>query len=338
MEPHHFIPQPTAQEGTPMNVSIAERLATLRRQHGLTQEQLAQKLGVSRQAVSKWERTESSPDTDNLIALARLYGVTLDQLIYGEDAPADLLGPAEKPNPQDSDDAPGPSAADADNPAGEPAPADDSQDNSPDAENGDSRDQVHCSWDEGVHVDADDASVHVGWDGVRVHDYVSGDQVEVGPGGIHINATDGTHTVRTQDDGSVWIDDTRYDNWADAHRATSHDSKPKAFIARIPYAPLSLIALLGLGLFGQRWNLGWAFVAAIPAWESLCGVANAWVRGHRGKKLRGAVAGFCFWTGLSIFLITGALWGTWHPGWAWILLGLAASLLVDALWPKSYDS
>lgn len=145
MEPHHFIPQPTAQEGTPMNVSIAERLATLRRQHGLTQEQLAQKLGVSRQAVSKWERTESSPDTDNLIALARLYGVTLDQLIYGEDAPADLLGPAEKPNPQDSDDAPGPSAADADNPAGEPAPADDSQDNSPDAENGDSRDQVHCS-------------------------------------------------------------------------------------------------------------------------------------------------------------------------------------------------
>ncbi len=293
-----------------MNVSIAERLAALRRQHGLTQEQLAQKLGVSRQAVSKWERTESSPDTDNLIALARLYGVTLDQLIYGEDAPAELLDPAEKPYSPDD----------------------------PDAQNDDSRDQVHCSWDEGVHVESDDASVHVGWDGVRVHDYVSGDQVEVGPGGIHINAADGTHTVRTQDDGSVWIDDTRYDSWADAHRATSHDSKPKAFIARIPYAPLSLIALLGLGLFGQRWNLGWAFVAAIPAWESLCGVANAWVRGHRGKKLRGAVAGFCFWTGLSIFLITGALWGTWHLGWAWILLGLAASLLVDALWPKSYDS
>ena len=43
-------------------------------------------LGVSRQAVSKWERSESSPDTDNLIALAALYGVSLDELLYGEAA------------------------------------------------------------------------------------------------------------------------------------------------------------------------------------------------------------------------------------------------------------
>ena len=42
---------------------------------------LAAKLGVSRQAVSKWERAESSPDTDNLLALARLYGVSLDALL-----------------------------------------------------------------------------------------------------------------------------------------------------------------------------------------------------------------------------------------------------------------
>jgi transcriptional regulator with XRE-family HTH domain len=41
----------------------------------------AEKLGVSRQAVSKWERAESSPDTDNLIALAQLYSVTLDVLL-----------------------------------------------------------------------------------------------------------------------------------------------------------------------------------------------------------------------------------------------------------------
>ena len=282
-----------------MNVSIAERLATLRRQHGFTQEQLAQKLGVSRQAVSKWERTESSPDTDTLIALARLYGVTLDQLLYGEDAPAELLDPAENPHPQGSPHAAGPQEAPGSDEPQPSADAPDADDPSadPDADNPDPRDQVHCSWDEGVHVDTDDASVHVGWDGVQVEDYASGDHVEVGPGGIHINATDGTHTVRTEDDGSVWIDDVHYDSWADAHRATSHSSKPKAFIARIPYAPLSLLALLGLGLFSQRWNLGWAFVAAIPAWESLCGVANAWVRGHRGKKLRGAVAGFCFWTG-----------------------------------------
>ena len=53
---------------------------------GLSQEALAAQLGVSRQAVSKWERSESSPDTDNLIALAALYGVSLDELLYGEAA------------------------------------------------------------------------------------------------------------------------------------------------------------------------------------------------------------------------------------------------------------
>ena len=59
-----------------MNLEIANRLLALRREHGYSQEELAYKLGVSRQAVSKWERAESSPDTDNLLALARLYGVS----------------------------------------------------------------------------------------------------------------------------------------------------------------------------------------------------------------------------------------------------------------------
>ena len=64
-----------------MNIEIADRLVALRREHGYSQEELAARLGVSRQAVSKWERAESSPDTDNLIALARLYGVSLDELL-----------------------------------------------------------------------------------------------------------------------------------------------------------------------------------------------------------------------------------------------------------------
>ena len=64
-----------------MNVKIAQRLAELRRARGYSQESLARELGLSRQAVSKWERAESSPDTENLIALARLYGVSLDELL-----------------------------------------------------------------------------------------------------------------------------------------------------------------------------------------------------------------------------------------------------------------
>lgn len=71
-----------------MNLTIANRLVELRQSLGLSQEALAASLGVSRQAVSKWERAEAAPDTDNLIALANLYNVSLDALLLGRDAPA----------------------------------------------------------------------------------------------------------------------------------------------------------------------------------------------------------------------------------------------------------
>jgi len=68
-----------------MNIKIADRLVKLRKANGLSQEELADKLGLSRQAVSKWERAEASPDTDNLICLAKLYGVSLDELLQDDD-------------------------------------------------------------------------------------------------------------------------------------------------------------------------------------------------------------------------------------------------------------
>ena len=68
-----------------MNIEIANKLVKLRKQNGLSQEELADKLGLSRQAVSKWERAEASPDTDNLICLAKLYNVSLDELLSTDD-------------------------------------------------------------------------------------------------------------------------------------------------------------------------------------------------------------------------------------------------------------
>lgn len=64
-----------------MTIETANKLLKLRKQHNLSQEELAEKLGISRQAISKWERAEASPDTDNLILLARLYNVSLDELL-----------------------------------------------------------------------------------------------------------------------------------------------------------------------------------------------------------------------------------------------------------------
>ena len=82
-----------------MNIEIANRLVELRKKNGYSQEELAEKLGLSRQAVSKWERAESSPDTDNLICLAKLYGVSLDELLNTDQSVEDIA--AEKREQQD---------------------------------------------------------------------------------------------------------------------------------------------------------------------------------------------------------------------------------------------
>ena len=69
-----------------MTIEIANRLVELRKSAGLSQEELSQRLGISRQAISKWEQAESSPDTDNLIALSRIYGISIDELLSGRAA------------------------------------------------------------------------------------------------------------------------------------------------------------------------------------------------------------------------------------------------------------
>lgn len=64
-----------------MDLMTANRLQQLRKANGYSQDILAEKLGISRQAVSKWERAESSPSVDNLLDLARLYGITVDEML-----------------------------------------------------------------------------------------------------------------------------------------------------------------------------------------------------------------------------------------------------------------
>lgn len=65
-------------------MKLQENLMRLRKQKGLSQEELAYQLGVSRQAVSKWESGTSIPELERLIELADLFDVTLDELVKGE--------------------------------------------------------------------------------------------------------------------------------------------------------------------------------------------------------------------------------------------------------------
>ena len=65
-------------------MTIGTRIQTLRTQKGYTQEYLANQLGISRQAVHKWEKNETRPDTDNLILLAEILGTTVEYIAVGD--------------------------------------------------------------------------------------------------------------------------------------------------------------------------------------------------------------------------------------------------------------
>lgn len=95
-----------------MDLFTAKKLTELRKHFSLSQEALAEKVGVSRQAISKWERGEASPDTDNLLALSKIYSVSLDDLL-GEKNSEEIISAlseketAENENTKDEEDAGG---------------------------------------------------------------------------------------------------------------------------------------------------------------------------------------------------------------------------------------
>ena len=67
-----------------MNTTLGKRISSLRREKGLKQEDLAEKLGISAQAVSKWETEQTCPDISLLPQLAKILGVSVDELLTGE--------------------------------------------------------------------------------------------------------------------------------------------------------------------------------------------------------------------------------------------------------------
>ena len=74
-------------------MSLGENINRLRTERGMNQEELAEALAVSRQSISKWETDASVPELEKLVKLARLFGVTLDELVSGK-------GPEEEAEPE----------------------------------------------------------------------------------------------------------------------------------------------------------------------------------------------------------------------------------------------
>lgn len=239
-----------------MDLAMAQRLVDRRKAAGLSQEALAAQLGVSRQAVSKWERSESSPDTDNLIALAALYGVSLDELLYGE------------------------AASDADSSEdGSTETVDEAKEAEDSAEHADCGDKplVDISLARGIHViDPNKGEeVHVGWNGIHVANERKGEEVHVGPGGLHIDTLEGDgHSVHTNDDGTVTIDDETFSSWKEAHDKLDHHGKhfhTKVGRAwnKFPFPALATLAYLVLGIVYGTWATGLFLIFLIPVYYAI---------------------------------------------------------------------
>lgn len=239
-----------------MDLAMAQRLVDRRKAAGLSQEALAAQLGVSRQAVSKWERSESSPDTDNLIALAALYGVSLDELLYGE------------------------AASDADGSEdGSTETVDEAKEAEDSAEHADCSDKplVDISLARGIHViDPNKGEeVHVGSNGIHVTNERKGEEVHVGPDGVHVDTLeDDGHSVHTNDDGTVTIDGETFSSWKEAHDKLDHHGKH--FHTKVgrtwnkfPFPALVALAYLVLGIVYGTWVTGLFLVFLIPVYYAL---------------------------------------------------------------------
>ena len=280
-----------------MDLAIAQRLVDRRKAAGLSQEALAAQLGVSRQAVSKWERSESSPDTDNLIALAALYGVSLDELLYGE--AVDDAGCS-----KDSD-------------AGAEA-SDEAEEDEDSADNTSRSDKplVDISLAHGIHViDPDKGEeVHVGWNGIHVTNERKGEEVHVGPGGVHVDTLeDDGHSVHTYADGTVTIDGETFSSWKEAHDKLDHHGKhfhTKLGRAwnKFPFPALVALAYLALGIVYGTWSMGLFLVFLIPIYYAI----GDFIDRRRLSKLIGsaypAVA-------VAWFLYMWLCHGQPHPAW-----------------------
>lgn len=158
--------------GDNVNKETADRLFEYRKINGFSQEEVAAKIGVSRQAISKWERGESSPDTDNLIALAQLYKITIDELINGKNEPKKAEN------------------SDTDNTAYQYQKEQETENTQNDTDAKSKTENV--SFKNGIHIHDGKDTVDIDFSGIHVENK-NGESVHVGLNGIQVDGIDDKH-------------------------------------------------------------------------------------------------------------------------------------------------
>ncbi len=268
-----------------MNLEIATRLVGLRKANKLSQEALAEKLGISRQAVSKWERAEASPDTDNLIALAKLYHVSLDELLKIHDEEESSVADGEEIVV--SDGIYGNAADEWASEAAEPGEDRAGQTERNEQENGRYSDEDADSMEDDVHIgfrgihvkDRNGDEVHIGWDGIHVHD--KDNDVHIDKNGIIVNGEE----------------------------ARKHLFVYEKERAQFPLGILAIIIYIVIGIFFDLWHPGWILFFLVPVIGSLI---------HAVRRRNANLFAYPVFV-LFVFLYVGFVHLWWHPAWALFL-------------------
>ncbi|MCH5300873.1 MAG: helix-turn-helix domain-containing protein [Ruminococcus sp.] len=272
-----------------MNIEIANRLLQYRKKNNLSQEELAGKIGVSRQAVSKWERAEASPDTDNLILLANLYGVTLDELLQGKSEPEAVKMEEENTQPDNNEN----KKVENDDSENEENESDYQQNN----ENTNFHKCDKVSFKNGLHVHTHDGDhVDISFkDGVKVHDK-KGTKVNVDFNGIYVEEN-GEKKVYTDENGHVFYSD----------EVKEKCKKPKSIWNKFPYPIISVIVFLAWGFSGlcMGFKLSWIVFLTIPIYYTLVDAIIKRKPSH-----------FCYPAlVVMVYLFLGLSLELWHPMW-----------------------
>ena len=258
-----------------MTIETANRLYELRKKHNLSQEELAERLGVSRQAVSKWERSEASPDTDNLISLAKIYSLSLDELIYGE------------------------SSSKGEEIANEQS-ANDEQ-----SESEQSEELKSHAGDPIYTVEDEDNRVEIHSDCILIENE-KGRTVKIGMNGLRINTADSDEeenedTFDVSLDPEVVVDDNGRVNINVRKRGKAR------FWLEVPYPLLCVIAYLIFGFYNVcgGWSHSWIVFVTIPIYYTLVEAI------YNRKCSAFAFPVLCAF----IYLYFGLYQGNWHPSW-----------------------
>lgn len=265
-----------------MNIEIANRLVNLRKRNNLSQEALAEKLGISRQAVSKWERAEASPDTDNLILLARLYDISLDELLRTED---------EIPRPEEEE-LQTACVQTFDNERSKDGIKQEIPDESEDSDEEQEKGEYVRVGFHGIHVKNKDEEVHVGWDGIHVDDKKKGENVHIDKKGVYVNGEKCekdwlSHHVHFPMSlviiiayfiiGCVW--NAWHPGWLLFLLVPIWHSLVEAVERKnancFAYPVLATLIFLMLGLFWFAWHPGWVVFLTIPLYYSIISYIHA---------------------------------------------------------------